>query len=178
MHDDFRTANLLGAATLVLSDVVVAETTRAASTSSSGAAALVVLLTDPGLSVTEVGRRVGLSQSAAARMVGGLENQGLVSKEPSWGGWVRLRLSDLGEQAARALLACRGEVLRQALSHLDEGEREQLGTLLSKLLTGLYRQPGDAEKICRLCDRSACVAGGETCPVGQTDRNHRVSDRG
>ncbi|WP_046729482.1 MarR family winged helix-turn-helix transcriptional regulator [Streptomyces humi] len=175
MHDDFRTANLLGAATLALSDVVVAEATRAAGTSSSGAAALVVLSTDPGLSVTELGRRVGLSQSAAARMVGGLESQGLVHKEASWGGWVRLRLSDLGEQAARTLLACRSDVLRQALSHLDDGEREQLGTLLSKLLTGLYRQPGDAEKICRLCDRSVCVVGGESCPVGQADRDHQVS---
>jgi DNA-binding MarR family transcriptional regulator len=70
MHDDFRTANLLGATVLALSDVVVAEATRAADTSSSGAAALVVLSTAPGLSVTELGRRIGLSQSAAARMVG------------------------------------------------------------------------------------------------------------
>jgi hypothetical protein len=66
-------------------------------------------------------------------------------------------------------------VLRQALTHLDDGEREQLSTLLSKLLTGLYRQPGDAEKICRLCDRSSCVHGGESCPVGQADRDHRAS---
>ncbi|MFF6993109.1 MarR family transcriptional regulator [Streptomyces sp. NPDC010273] len=175
MHDDFRTANLLGAATLALSDVVVAGATRAASTSSSGAAALVVLSTDPGLSVTELGRRVGPSQSAAARMAGSLERQGLVRKEASWGGWVRLRLSDLGKQAAHTLLACRSELLRQTLSHLDDGEREQLGTLLSKLLTGLDRKPGDAEKICRLCDRSACVEGGRSCPVGQRDREHRAS---
>ncbi|WP_329288202.1 MarR family winged helix-turn-helix transcriptional regulator [Streptomyces pseudovenezuelae] len=175
MHDDFRTANLLGAATLALSDVVVAKATRAAGTSSSGTAALVVLSTDPGLSVTELGRRVGLSQSAAARMVSGLESQGLVHKEASWGAWVRLRLSDPGEQAAHTLLACRGEVLRQALGNLDDGEREQLGELLSKLLTGLYRQPGDAEKMCRLCDRSACVEGGRSCPVGQADRDHRVT---
>lgn len=175
MHEDSRTANLLGAAALALSDVVVAEATRAASTSSSGAAALAVLSTDPGLSVTELGRRVGLSQSAAARMVDGLEKQGLVRKEASWGAWVRLQLSDLGVQAARTLLACRSDVLRQALNRLDDSEREQLGQLLSKVLTGLYQQPGDAERICRLCDRRACVRDGATCPVGQADRDHRAS---
>ncbi|MFD4525253.1 MarR family winged helix-turn-helix transcriptional regulator [Streptomyces sp. NPDC058470] len=175
MHDEYRTANLLGAAALALSDVVVAEATRAVGTSSSGAAALVVLSTNPGLSVTELGRRVGLSQSAAARMVGGLEKQGLIRKEASWGGWVRLQLSDLGAQAVYALLASRGDVLRQALSRLDDCEQEQLGQLLSKLLTGLYRQPGDAERLCRLCDRCACVRDRASCPVGQADRDHRVS---
>ncbi|GAA1503786.1 MarR family winged helix-turn-helix transcriptional regulator [Streptomyces synnematoformans] len=174
MHDEAHTANLLGAAALALGDMVVAEVTRAASTSSSGAAALVVLSTDPGLSVTELGRRVGLSQSAAARMVDGLEKQGLVRKEASWGAWVRLQLSDVGARAARTLLACRGDVLRQALSRLDDGEREQLGRLLGKVLAGLYRQPGDAERICRLCDRCACVRDGATCPVGQADRDRRA----
>lgn len=175
MHDESRTANLLGAAALALSDVVVAEATRSAGISASGAAALVVLATDPGLSVTELGRRVGLSQSAAARMVDGLEKQGLVRKEASWGAWVRLQLSDVGRQAAHSLLACRNDVLRQALSRLDEDEREQLGQLLGKVLTGLYRQPGDAERLCRLCDRCACVRDGAICPVGQADRDHRAS---
>lgn len=176
MHDEFRTANLLGAASLALSDVVVAGATAAVGTSSSGAAALVVLSTDSGLSVTELGRRVGLSQSAAARMVEGLEKQGLVLKEDSWRGWVRLQLTDLGTQAAHTLLTSRADMLRQVLHHLDDREQEQLGRLLSKLLTGLYRQSGGAERICRLCDRCVCVRNGATCPVGQADRDHRVSN--
>ncbi|GAA2288431.1 MarR family transcriptional regulator [Streptomyces ruber] len=176
MHAELRAANLLGAASLTLSDVLVAGATTAAGTSSSGAAALVVLSTDAGLSVTELGRRVGLSQSAAARMVEGLEEKGLLRKEASWRGWVRLQLTDLGAQAARSLLASRGDVLRQALHHLDDREQEQLGRLLEKLLTGLYRRPGDAERICRLCDRCVCVRGGALCPVGRADRDRRVSD--
>ncbi|MER6274128.1 helix-turn-helix domain-containing protein [Streptomyces sp900105755] len=40
-----------------------------------------VLSTDSGLSVTELGRRVGLSQSAATHMVEGLQKQGPVRKE-------------------------------------------------------------------------------------------------
>ncbi|UIX30772.1 MarR family winged helix-turn-helix transcriptional regulator [Streptomyces sp. GQFP] len=175
MHDEFRTANLLGAASLALSDVIVSGATGAAGTSSSGAAALVVLSTDSGLSVTELGRRVGLSQSAAARMVEGLDKQGLVRREATWRGWVRLQLTDRGVQAAHGLLASRGDVLRQVLQHLDDHEQEQLGQLMSKLLTGLYGRPGDAERICRLCDRNVCVRDGAACPVGQADRDHRVS---
>jgi len=175
MHDVFRTANLLGAASLALSDAMVSGATAAAGTSSSGAAALVVLSTDSGLSVTELGRRVGLSQSAATRMVECLESQGLVSKEDSRRGWLCLRLTDPGTQAAHRLLTSRGDMLRQVLHHLDDGEQEQLGHLLVKLLTALYRRPGDAGRVCRLCDRRVCVGEGATCPVGEADRKHRVS---
>ncbi|MDQ0937112.1 MarR family winged helix-turn-helix transcriptional regulator [Streptomyces turgidiscabies] len=176
MHDELRTANLLGAASLALSDVVVAGAIAVAGTSSSGAAALVVLSTDAGLSVTELGRRVGLSQSAASRMVESMEKQGLLRRETSGRGWVHVQLTSLGAQATRSLLASRSDVLRQALHHLDDREQEQLGQLMSKLLTGLYR-PGDGERICRLCDRGVCVRDGETCPVGEADRDHRVTQQ-
>jgi hypothetical protein len=129
-----------------------------------------LLLVDPGGKTREIGGvkigRFGMTAPA---------KQGLVHKEASWGAWVRLQLSDLGAQAAHTLLACRSDVLRQALDRLDDSEREHLGQLLSKVLAGLYRQPGDAERICRLCDRCACVQDGATCPVGQADRDHRAS---
>ncbi|WP_046468307.1 MarR family winged helix-turn-helix transcriptional regulator [Allosalinactinospora lopnorensis] len=174
MHDKYRTANLLGASSLALSDLLVSGATAAAGTSTSGAAALVTLSFDPGLSVTELGRRVGLSQPAAARMVESLERQGLVHRERTWGRWVAVRPTDTGIQAARSLLISRGEALRGAVAYLDEREQQQLETLLSKLLAGLYREPGDAERLCRLCDRNACLARGAVCPVGQADRECRA----
>ncbi|MGI5346978.1 MarR family winged helix-turn-helix transcriptional regulator [Streptomyces sp. CA-250714] len=177
MHDEIRTANLLGAASLALSDLLLAGVTTAAGTSSSGAAALVVLSTDPGLSVTELGRRVGLTQSAAARMVDGLEKQGLIRRESTWGRWVAIHPTSAGKQAARSLLTSRGDTLRGALHHLDEDEQAQLDALLSKLLAGLYRQPGDAERLCRLCDRGVCVRNDAICPVGRADREHAERDR-
>ncbi|PSK93642.1 DNA-binding MarR family transcriptional regulator [Murinocardiopsis flavida] len=165
---------MLGAASLALSDLLLAGATAAAGTSASGAAALVVLAADPGLSVTELGRRVGLSQPAAARMVESLEKQRLVRRERTWGRWVAVRPTDLGAQAAHSLLASRGSALRTAVGRLDEHEQEQLDTLLAKLLTGLYTAPGDAERLCRLCDRDACQARGAVCPVGQADRDCRA----
>ncbi|MCC4314887.1 helix-turn-helix domain-containing protein [Streptomyces malaysiensis] len=52
----------------------------------SAAAALIVLRADPGVSVTELGRRVGLTQSAAVRMVAGLEREALVERRRTVGG--------------------------------------------------------------------------------------------
>ncbi|MFI9354749.1 MarR family winged helix-turn-helix transcriptional regulator [Streptomyces lydicus] len=174
MHDERRTANLLGAASLGLSDLLLAGAIAAAGTSGSGAAALVVLYTDAGLSVTELGRCIGLTQSAAARMVDGLERQGLVRREATRGRPVALHPTDLGRQTARNLLASRSDALTAALQHLDGIEQAQLGALLSKLLTGLCRRPGDAARLCRLCDRGTCVRNSATCPVGQADREQRA----
>ena len=85
MHDEQRLANLLGATALALVDLTLGEATKAAGVSSSSAAALVSLAARPGVSVTELGRRVGLTQPAAARMVDSLEADGLVERRPKLG---------------------------------------------------------------------------------------------
>ena len=175
MHD--KVTNMLGATALALSDSLLASATAAAGLGASGAAALVVLSTDPGLSVTELGRRIGLSQPAAARMVESLERRGLVERRRTWGSWVAVHSTEQGARAASALLRSRGDALRDAVLVLDEDEREQLELLLAKLLRGLYAGPGDAEHLCRLCDRRACLDGGEICPVGQADREARADDQ-
>ncbi len=176
MHDEARTANLLGAASLALSDLLVSAVTAIAGIGSSGSAALVVLSTVPGLSVTELGRRIGLSQPAAARMVDSLDKQGLVSKESTEGRAVAVHLTDEGVHAARRVLASRSDALVSVVRHLDDHEQSHLDDLLNKLLAGLYREPNDADRLCRLCDRSACVRNCATCPVGQADRDHRSDD--
>ncbi|GAA1774329.1 MarR family transcriptional regulator [Streptomonospora arabica] len=165
----------MGATALALSDLFLSSVTAAAPTSPSAAAALVVLDRTPGLSVTELGRRVGLSQPAAARMVEGLERQGMVRRERTWGRWVAVRPTETGTQAARGLLTARTESLKEVVDHLEESERADLDRLLAKLLDGLHRAPGDADRLCRLCDRSACVNRGQICPVGQAERDSASS---
>ncbi|GHJ41609.1 MarR family winged helix-turn-helix transcriptional regulator [Streptomyces sp. TS71-3] len=176
---ELRTSNLLGAASLALSDLLLSGVTAATQTSRSGAAALVVLAGAPGVSVTELGRRIQLSQSAATRMVENLEKQGLVSRKSSWANWVGLHLTELGTRAAQELLGARRQALATAVSTLDEDEQRQLDTLLGKLLAELCHEPGDADRLCRLCDRLACVAQDAVCPVGEADRRlHGPSDGG
>ncbi|GGV22647.1 hypothetical protein GCM10010182_51130 [Actinomadura cremea] len=170
MHE--RLANLLGATSLAVTDVVVAGTAGAAGVSPSGAAALIVLAHDPEPGVTELGRRVGLSQSAAARMVDGLQAAGLVERLPAASRVVRVRPTAAGRTAARTMLAARGAPLAGALSALDDGERAALAVLLGKLLGRLYDEIGDADVMCRLCDRGCCTDGA-VCPVGEADRRAR-----
>src|SRR2546430_11915985 len=108
MHEEDRVANLLGALALTVNDLMLADTTAAAGTSASGAAALVVLSTAPGLSVTELGRRVGLSQPAAARMVDSLERRDLVERRDTLTPAVAVHLTRKGSGAARRILGRRG----------------------------------------------------------------------
>ena len=161
MHGSARTENLLGATALAVTDLM---------TSTSGAAAVTVLATSPQLSVTALGRKVGLTQSAAARMVDSLQASGLVERRPGTGREVAVALTPMGEKAAADLLAARTTTLSDVLATLDDQERATLDTLLAKLLTRLYDHVGDANLLCRLCDRHSCTTGAP-CPVGQAERD-------
>lgn len=167
MHTSVRTANLLGATALAVTDLMTVAATDAAGVGPSGAAALVVLRASPGLSVTELGRRVGLTQSAAARMVDSLA--GLVERERAGGREVSVRLTPEGEARVDRLLAARAGPLTDLLEVLDERQSETLTELLDVLLTRLYARIGSADLLCRLCDRASCTRGA-VCPVGAAAR--------
>jgi DNA-binding MarR family transcriptional regulator len=169
MHELDRTANLLGATALVVTDLMLAGATRAAGVSASGAAALTTLMDSPGLGVTELGRRVGLSQSAAARMVDALAAAGLVRRLGPTGRSVPVRLTADGTEAATRLRTARGEPLTDLLSGLPERDRTRLAGLLETLLARLSERVGSTELVCRLCDRAACTTGA-ACPVGEAQR--------
>lgn len=169
MHD--RTANLLGAASLAVTDALLGATAAVAATGPSGTAALVVLSATPGLSTTELGRRVGLTQSAATRMVDSLAARGLVERGPSIGKSVTLRLTPDGQHAARDVLVAREDRVADLLAPLDEAERGTLSALLEKVLTAAYGRTPHSQWLCRLCDRESCLAGGSAeCPVGAAER--------
>lgn len=170
MSDDARTANLLGATALVVGDLMLAGATAAVDLSRSGAAALVTLDSAPGLAVTELGRRVGLSQPAAARMVDALEARGLVERRRGLGRWVAVHLTDLGSAAAHDVLSARGGRLTELVGRLEKAERAQLEILLGRLLDLAYDEVSNAQLVCRLCDRAACLAADAECPVGAAER--------
>jgi MarR family transcriptional repressor of emrRAB len=169
MHDS-RLGNLLGAAALALSDLMLARVREAAGVSVSGAAALVVLAHAPGLSVTELGRRVGLSQPATARMVMSLEAAGLARRGSGEGRTVPVALTAAGERTVGEVLTTRAAGTDQVLAGLDEDDRHALTRLLEGLLTQLYAEVGSSEVLCRLCDRARCTDGA-VCPVGQAERD-------
>jgi MarR family transcriptional regulator, negative regulator of the multidrug operon emrRAB len=141
--DVHESANLLGATALV-ADLALAGVTRAAGVSASGAAALVVLSAFQHLSVADLGRRVDLTQFAAARMVDSLEADGLVELRPSRGRWVSVRLTKAGRQAARRVLAARAAPLTEVVAALDDDDQVALaGLLASRDLPAIHRaRPG------------------------------------
>jgi DNA-binding MarR family transcriptional regulator len=169
MHDTDRTANLLGATALAVTDLALAGATTAAGVSASGASALVALRTSPGVSVTELGRRIGLSQSAAARMVDSLESEGLVERRPGVGRFVSVHPTAEGTRAAAHLLDARGAPLHDLVAGLDDAEQRTLAELLARLLARLYDRVGSTDLVCRLCDRATCTTDA-TCPVGEAAR--------
>lgn len=170
-----RVANLLGAAAVTSADRVRAASTEAAGTSGSGAAALVTLHTDDGLGVTELGKRIGLSQPAAARMVDSLVGQGLVERRRESARSVGVWLTRRGRAAAARVLRARSHALERVLDGLGAGHRKALLTALEALLPRLFDEVGSEYLVCRLCDRSVCVAAGEICPVGQAARDRQAS---
>jgi MarR family transcriptional repressor of emrRAB len=171
MHETRRAANLLGATALAVTDLALGGATAAVGVSGSGAAALVVLGADPGISVTELGRRVGLTQSAAARMVDALEARGLVERRPTLGKWVAVHPTDAGRAASADVLDARGERLTTLVGTLPPADQEALVRVLERLLRALYAEVGSSERVCRLCDRPCCTEAGAICPVGQAERD-------
>ena len=174
-----RVANLLGATALNVADLMLSEIRDTAGTSSSASSALVVLSESPDLAVTDLGRRIGLSQPAAARMVDTLERQRLVTRRSRVGRAVAVRLTPKGRRAAARLLQRRGQVLAELVADLDPSEQATLAALLEKILPGVHANVGRdsptprerlAELVCRLCDRGACRQDGAPCPVSVAQR--------
>jgi MarR family transcriptional repressor of emrRAB len=168
MHET-RLANLLGAAVLNLSDRLTGAAAAAAGVSVSGTAALVVLAGFPGLGGTELGRRIGLSQPACARMLDQLEVRGLVRRQAKSGRAVAVQPTPAGREAAARALEARQDVLVTALRAVPG--RAALEPLLESLLRGLHAEVRSGDLMCRLCDRPGCVAERRTCPVGQAERS-------
>lgn len=166
MHTN-HVLNVLGAASLSVTDLMTAAVTTASDTSTSGSAALAVLLQTDGLGVTELGRRLGLSQPAAARMIDSLERSELVRRTRGPGRQVTVTLTETGTGTARALLLRRSERLADIIGGFSTEQQRLLADLLDQLLTGIYDEIGDADLICRLCDRTACTSGVPPCPVGE-----------
>jgi MarR family transcriptional regulator, negative regulator of the multidrug operon emrRAB len=165
MHDE-HLVNVFGACALAVADLIASSVTEQTHTSRSGAAALAVLVQAGPLNVTELGRRVGLSQPAAARMVESMEQAGVVSRRRSAQRAVAVVLTQRGRRAARHVLSSRSARLEQLLDGLSAAERETLAALLSKVAANVYVQAPDADLICRLCDRQGCVRNHLRCPVG------------
>jgi DNA-binding MarR family transcriptional regulator len=174
-----RDANLLGALSLAVADRLEAATRAAAAHGGSAPAALAALDTFlEGSSIDTMRKPLGLTHSAAVRLVDRLTAAGLVSRGAGEDGRsVAIFLTPEGRRAAAQVQGGRMRALEDVLAPLDPAEREQLTRIEEKLLAGLTSGRADAGRICRLCDAVACGHEEGRCPVTRAaDRGGGVTD--
>jgi DNA-binding MarR family transcriptional regulator len=165
--DPAREANLLGAFSLAVAERLEQATHRAAAHGGSAPAALNALEVYLDRSSIDTLRHpLGLTHSAAVRLVDRLTAAGLVTREPGRDARsVAVSLTDSGRRAAHQVRQSRERALADLLAPLSAGERAQLTRLHGKLLDGITSSRDDARHICRLCDADACGHSEGRCPV-------------
>jgi MarR family transcriptional regulator, negative regulator of the multidrug operon emrRAB len=162
-----RGANLLGALSITVAEHVETAARAAAAHGGSAPAALAALDTFlDGSSIDTVRKPLGLTHSAAVRLVDRLAAAGLVRRGAGEDGRsVAVFLTQAGRRAAAQVQDGRMGALAEVLVPLDPSERAELTRLHEKLLAGLTSGRADARRICRLCDAHACGHEEGRCPV-------------
>jgi MarR family transcriptional repressor of emrRAB len=165
--DEARLANLLGSLSLALTDRVGAATEAAAGLGGSGPAALAALSTHlDGESIDALRRSLGLTHSAAVRLVDRLEDAGLARRARGPDGRsVAVSMTAAGRSLGRDVIRARHRALAEALEGLGASQRRTLAATAESLLGELTASRADAHKICRLCDPGACGHYEGRCPV-------------
>ncbi|MCL4441077.1 MAG: MarR family transcriptional regulator [Firmicutes bacterium] len=94
---------------------------------------------DPGLSQSELSRKLRVSRANITGLIDRLEKDGLVVREshPSDKRAFRVCLTERAEGLVNAFLPVHSQFLHKAMSGLDTGEKESLISLLQKLKKGL-----------------------------------------
>lgn len=162
-----RDANILGALALAVAERIDTATREAAAHGGSAPAALAALATFlDGSSIDTLRKPLGLTHSAAVRLVDRLAEAGLVRREPGDDARsVAVFLTPAGRRAAGQIQESRMRALAEVLVPLSRSERERLTELHERLLGGLTGGRSDARHICRLCDSHACGHHEGRCPV-------------
>jgi DNA-binding MarR family transcriptional regulator len=155
-----RAANLLGALTQMVAD----EVRDLPGATLTVRAALVAISKNAGASIDAVRACLGLSHPAAVRVVSGLVDAELITKDIGTDRRsVALRLTLQGQQAVEQILKQREALLEGVLNQLSASEKQQFEQLAIKILWHETRNAAHAMHLCRLCDEGECMAIG--CPI-------------
>ena len=159
-----RTANMLGALALALTDRMTEEVEIRAEHGAAAPAALVSVGIDPGLSVGALAQTIGLTHSSTVRLVDRLARDGLMERRDGPDGRsIGLYLTRRGINRRRAILKGRRQVVSEALAALPTNDQAALTSLVEALLDAITKDRHQANHICRLCDEDVCPEA--TCPV-------------
>ena len=167
MTAEGRTANVLGALALVVSDRTGAAVADATGQSASAAAALSALsefLDRPTLD--DLRKVLGLTPSGVVRLVDRLADSGLVTREAGPDARSRaIVLTDEGNRLAAEINRSRMAALTGTLAGLSEPELNDFHRLLSRVMANVVQDKDGGAWICRMCDLEACERSGGHCPA-------------
>lgn len=159
-----RTANLLGALAVAISDRLDDQLKSHPNQTNSSAAALHLLGVFEGCSNSQLSAALKLSHPATVRLIDKLETDGMVASKPGTDRRsVALCLTTAGRKRVRAILQERCVALEAIVNALSALQRTQLDGIAETLLRSLTTTPVEGAHICRLCDEIACPP--ERCPV-------------
>ena len=125
-------------------------------------AAVVVIGYGLGPSNEELRSILGLSHPGCVRLVDRLVDEGVVVRRRGPDKrTISLHLTKHGRNMREDLLQGRLEALKPLLFPLTKADREQLTTLLHKLLASMETTDLERCHLCRLCDDRVCI----DCPI-------------
>jgi DNA-binding MarR family transcriptional regulator len=163
MHIDQnrRDRNVVAAWAIAVTDVVRAAVEESTGMSASGPAAVVAIVADPGLSIDELRRVLGLTHPGTVRLVDRLVENGWVTREHGAGRTVRLMPTESGLATERELAAAREAAVANLLAVMPERDVHLVAGLVRPVLGGTMNDVDAMRRLCRLCNRDVC----SDCPA-------------
>jgi DNA-binding MarR family transcriptional regulator len=170
MHDLIaHDRNVIGAFALAASDAMRSAVEQSLGQGGGAAAALTTVGAYPGRSIEQLRGPLALSQPGALRLVERLEREGWLERRPTPGRASALHLTLQGEEIVAGLLGARDAALTALLETLGPDDLAALASAAEQVLSARTTGRGELERLCRLCHRDACDAGG-ACPVASALR--------
>jgi len=156
-----RQYNLIAAWAVAVTDVVRATVEKSTGMAGSGPAALVAIVAEPGLSIDELRRVLGLTHPGAVRLVDRLSDRGWIQRQHGIGRTLRLVPTASGRRAERRLAVAREEAVAALLASMPKGDVRTVAGLIEPVLAANVDDVDAIRRLCRLCNRDVC---GE-CPA-------------
>lgn len=157
-----RTANLLGALALAVTDKIEQAAHAVLGRGGETPAAVIVIGYGAGLTNDRLRRILRLSHTGTVRLVDRLVNDGLVERRPGRDSReIALHLTNEGMNVRERLLAERLAVVGSMLDLLSECEQADFADLLAKALSRHDTTELERYSLCRMCDDRVCA----NCPL-------------
>lgn len=154
--DDTPLTNKLAALALAITDATLAKSEDLAPTA---VAALISIRDGEPLSIGDIARIVGLTHSAAVRLVDRLEKDWLVRRQRRVGREVLVEITARGRRRAQQLQDHRTVAATNVIAGLSSEERAALDTVISRIIALRAAEDLVPDQFCRMCRRGSCDCG-------------------